>query len=89
MISRRDVLVQTGGALALMGMVGESAARGEGKRPMPAGVPLGKHAVVPLPFDAKKLKGLSERMVVSHHDNNYAAAITNLNKVEDELSRIR
>jgi superoxide dismutase, Fe-Mn family len=44
--------------------------------------------VVPMPFDAKKLKGLSERMVTSHHDNNYAGAVTNLNKVEDELARV-
>ena len=89
MISRRDVLVQTGGALAALGMLGDSVARGESKRTMPTGVPMGKHTVVPLPFDAKKLKGLSERMVVSHHDNNYAGAVTNLNKVEEEFARVR
>ncbi|HEX7500124.1 MAG TPA: Fe-Mn family superoxide dismutase [Polyangia bacterium] len=89
MISRRDVLVQTGSALALLGGVGNAVARAEGKREVPAGVPMGKHAMVPLPFDAKKLKGLSEHMVTSHHDNNYAGAVANLNRVEDELSRIR
>jgi Fe-Mn family superoxide dismutase len=89
MISRREVLVQTGGALALLGMVGDSLARAESKRTAPPAVSMGKHTVVSLPFDAKKLKGLSERMVVSHHDNNYAGAVTNLNKVEDELSRVR
>jgi Fe-Mn family superoxide dismutase len=88
MISRRDVLFQTGGALALLGMVGESAARGESKRAVAARVAMGKHTVVPLPFDAKKLKGLSERMVFSHHDNNYAGAVTNLNRVEDEFSHV-
>jgi superoxide dismutase, Fe-Mn family len=89
MISRRDVLLQTGSALAVLGVLGESGARGEGKRPGTAPVPVGKHTPAPLPFDAKKLKGLSERMVVSHHDNNYAGAVTNLNKVEDELARVR
>jgi Fe-Mn family superoxide dismutase len=89
MFSRRDVLVQTGSALALLGTVGGRVARAESKREVPAGVPMGKHAVVPLPFDAKKLRGLSERMVTSHHDNNYAGAVTNLNKVEEELSRVR
>ena len=89
MISRREVLVQTGSALAFLGVMGESSARGESKRVKPAPVPVGKHTSVPLPFDAKKLKGLSERMVVSHHDNNYAGAVTNLNKVEEELSRVR
>jgi Fe-Mn family superoxide dismutase len=89
MISRRDVLVQTGSALALLGVMGDSVARGESKRVLSTPVPVGKHSAVPLPFDAKKLKGLSERLVVSHHDNNYAGAVTNLNKVEDELLRVR
>jgi Fe-Mn family superoxide dismutase len=48
----------------------------------------GKHVVAPLPFDAKKLTGISERMIVSHHDNNYAAAIKNLNKVEEQLAAV-
>src|SRR5438093_47054 len=30
--------------------------------------------IKPLPFDPKKLKGLSEKLIVSHHDNNYADA---------------
>jgi Fe-Mn family superoxide dismutase len=41
---------------------------------------------VPLPFDAKKLKGLSEKLLVSHHENNYAGALKNLNKVELDLA---
>jgi len=48
----------------------------------------GKHAVVPLPFDSTKLRGLSERMIRSHHENNYGGAVKNLNKVEEELSRV-
>src|SRR5579862_8953735 len=59
------------------------AAKGSGSLP-PAFA--GKHAPAPLPFDPAKLTGLSERMLVSHHDNNYAAAIKNLNKVEEQLA---
>ena len=43
---------------------------------------------MPLPFDAKKLRGISERMIVSHWENNYGSAVKNLNKVEDELGRV-
>ena len=47
----------------------------------------GKHEIVPLPFDPKKLKGLSERLLVSHHENNYGGALKNLNKVELDLAK--
>jgi Fe-Mn family superoxide dismutase len=49
--------------------------------------PPGKHQSVPLPFDPKKLKGLSERLLVSHHENNYGGALKNLNKVEVDLAQ--
>lgn len=48
----------------------------------------GKHAAVPLSFDPKKLSGLSEALLVSHHENNYAGAVKNLNKVELELEGV-
>ena len=52
-----------------------------------AGVAQGRHPVAPLPFDPTKLRGLSERLLVSHHDNNYAGAVKNLNKVEEALGQ--
>src|SRR5262249_39745123 len=48
----------------------------------------GQHPVRPLPFDARKLNGFSARMIVSHHENNYGGAVKNLNKLEEELSRV-
>jgi Fe-Mn family superoxide dismutase len=62
------------------GKQGAPAARGEAL--------LGSHAVKPLPFDPKKLPGLSEKLLVSHHDKNYAGAVKNLNSVEGELSKV-
>ncbi len=52
------------------------------------GLPPGQHSMKPLPFDPRKLLGLSERLLVSHHDNNYGGALKNLNKVEEELVRV-
>ncbi len=40
----------------------------------------------PLPFDPKKLRGLSEKLITSHHDHNYAGAVKNLAKVREELA---
>ncbi len=48
----------------------------------------GQHVIQPLPFNAGKLTGLSEKLLVSHHDNNYGGAVNNLNRVEQELARI-
>src|SRR5262245_38269047 len=53
-----------------------------------SGLAPGQHRLKPLPFDARKLNGLSERLIVSHHENNYGGAIKNLNKVEEELARV-
>ena len=48
----------------------------------------GTHKIVPLPFHAGSLNGISERLITSHHDNNYAAAVNGLNHVEEQLTRI-
>src|SRR5256885_16799523 len=41
----------------------------------------------PLPFNAARLKGLSEKLLVSHHDNNYGGGLKNLGKVVEENGR--
>jgi len=48
----------------------------------------GTHTVLPLPFKSGALNGISERLIVSHHDNNYAGAVKNLNRCELELGQI-
>jgi superoxide dismutase, Fe-Mn family len=45
----------------------------------------GQHQPKPLPFDPAKLKGLSERLLRSHWENNYGGAVRALNAVEQRL----
>lgn len=45
--------------------------------------------IKPLPFDPARLKGLSERLLKSHWENNYAGAIKALNAVRDRLAALR
>jgi Fe-Mn family superoxide dismutase len=45
----------------------------------------GAHQPKPLPFDAAKLKGLSEKLIRSHWENNYGGAVKALNAVEQRL----
>ncbi len=46
----------------------------------------GKHQPKPLPFDATKLKGISEKLIKSHWENNYSGAVKALNAVEQRLA---
>jgi superoxide dismutase, Fe-Mn family len=48
----------------------------------------GKHAPKPLPFDATKLNGISEKLIRSHHENNYTGAVKALNVVEQRLAAL-
>jgi len=45
----------------------------------------GKHLPKPLPFDPTKLNGISEKLIRSHHENNYTGAVKALNLVEQRL----
>ena len=55
-----------------------------------AGVPSPAARVMkPLPFATTKLKGLSEKLITSHHANNYGGAVKNLIKVEEELAQLK
>jgi Fe-Mn family superoxide dismutase len=48
----------------------------------------GAHAVKPLPFNPAKLKGLSEKLLLSHHANNYGGAVKRLNLIQQQLGTI-
>ena len=42
----------------------------------------------PLPFDPKKIKGMSEKLLVSHHENNYSGAVKRLNAITEQLASL-
>ncbi len=46
----------------------------------------GQHKPRPLPFDPTKLKGISEKLIKSHWENNYSGAVNALNVVEQRLA---
>lgn len=43
-------------------------------------------AILPLPFDPGTLRGLSERLLRSHHQNNYSGAVKRLGAVRAQLA---
>ncbi|MGH6966869.1 MAG: superoxide dismutase [Phenylobacterium sp.] len=42
----------------------------------------------PLPFDPKGVAGLSEKLLVSHHDNNYVGAVKRLGAIRGEFAKL-
>ncbi|MCC6573937.1 MAG: superoxide dismutase [Planctomycetes bacterium] len=91
-MSRRDALkgIVTGSAAILAAAAGGSsllAQAGDAPKTEPPR-PSAKYEVKPLRFDPAKLSGISEKLIVSHHDNNYAAAVKNLNATEAQLAQV-
>lgn len=43
---------------------------------------------LPLPFDPKAIIGLSEKLLVSHHDNNYVGAVKRLGAISGQLAAL-
>lgn len=42
----------------------------------------------PLPFDPKAVPGLSEKLLTSHHDNNYVGAVKRLGAIRAEFGKL-
>ena len=46
------------------------------------------YAIKPLTCDPKKLNGLSEKLIVSHWENNYSGAVRRLNAIATQLAEL-
>jgi superoxide dismutase, Fe-Mn family len=42
----------------------------------------------PLPLDPKNIKGFSEKLLVSHYENNYSGAVRRLNTITTQLAEL-
>jgi Fe-Mn family superoxide dismutase len=52
-----------------------------GKSPVP-------YQIKPIPFDPSHIKGMSEKILISHYENNYAGAVKRLNAIDGELASL-
>ena len=46
------------------------------------------YAIKPPPFDPKSIKGLSEKILTSHYENNYSGAVKRLNAISEQLAQL-
>lgn len=78
-ISRRELLTSAalaGGSLLL----GAGTANGA--------APPVSYQPKPLPFNPTKLQGISEKLITSHHDKNYAGAIKRLGAIQEKIGQL-
>lgn len=87
-MSRREALglLGAGAAVAFGAQPAISAAASEDAKPPLREAFLGRHQPKPLRFDPAKLKGLSERLLRSHWENNYIGSVKTLNATEIRLA---
>src|SRR5882757_1846480 len=81
-ISRRALLASaalTGSAIA----IGNSISAQPSSK-----VSSAQFEVKPLPFNPAKLQGISEKLIVSHHDKNYAGAVKRLGAIQDKIAQL-
>ena len=100
-ITRRDALskIVGGGAGLALSVSANPLVRGEelkrtndqasSAQAMAARAFRGQHRPQPLRFDPAKLKGLSEKLIKSHWENNYGGAVKALNVVEGRLASMQ
>src|SRR5262249_57506717 len=46
------------------------------------------YPIKPLSCDPAKIKGMSERLIVSHYENNYSGAVKRLNLIDEQLAEL-
>ena len=44
------------------------------------------YAMKPLGCDPQRIKGMSEKLIVSHYENNYGGAVKRLNVIQEQLA---
>lgn len=81
-LNRRTALIATLTASAMLAAPENSMAQSP---PAPSPSP---YQPRPLPFDAAHMPGFSERILTSHHDNNYTGAVNRIGSIQAQLAQL-
>src|SRR6266850_7018263 len=86
----RRAFVQSSALLATGVALADAVAPRSVAAQVPAAAPSGAkpmtYAIKPMSFDPKKIKGLSEKLLVSHYENNYTGAVKRLAAISEQLA---
>ncbi len=88
-VTRRDFLATATASVALTALSSETLSASPRQEDMMSqAIPsafAAAHETKPLSFNPTKLDGISEKLIVSHHDNNYAGSVKALNTLKERL----
>ncbi len=79
-LNRRNMLTASLAAAATIPVIASAQA--------PASPSIPGYSPKPLPFDPKSITGLSEKLLTSHHDNNYVGAVKRLGGIAGEFAKL-
>jgi Fe-Mn family superoxide dismutase len=86
-VERRTFLGATAGSAVALATVAIQAQAQPRDSPAASRTSM-SYAMKPMPFDPQKIKGLSERVLISHYENNYGGAVNRLNSISDQLATL-
>lgn len=79
----RRTLLSTGGTMMALAATGATAAA-----PAVSAAVVSGYTPKPLPFDPKSVGWLSEKLLTSHHDNNYVGAVKRLGQIRASFASL-
>jgi superoxide dismutase, Fe-Mn family len=82
---RRDFIRGVGAAAASTAMLAGTQALAQGNQ---TGAKPMAYQPKPMSFDPKSITGISEKVLVSHYDNNYVGAVKRLNAIGTQLAEL-
>ena len=85
-INRRRFLHSAGAAGGAV-LAAPALAQAQGTVAPPEVKPM-TYEIKPLPVDPKQVKGISEKLLVSHYENNYSGAVKRLNAITAQLAAL-
>lgn len=85
-LERRDFILNSGLVMGAAALGAALPGTAQADVPPASPVPSFTYEIKPLPIDPSKVPGISEKLLVSHHDNNYAGAVKRLNAITAQLA---
>lgn len=83
---RRNFIAGVGAAAASTAVLGTNQALAEANPQ--TGARAMSYQAKPMPFDPKSITGISEKILVSHYENNYVGAVKRLNAIGTQLAEL-